>query len=209
MSNKYNLLWNLTFLEKFVRCTFAEFLQDMLRCVNYSLFSLFPLSCWTCVCWTCIAWSFPTASSLLQPCFTSPLWRWWRTFQVRNQLMLNEQIELSAFTFPSLCFPGCFTLTQISDHLSVHTALKRVEVEECVRWMVPFAMALREVGGSPMKTFSGISADDMHNIQTHVSYLTWLVSDPGLLHSLNMIRTPWKIPVTCTYDHMVIWWQHS
>lgn len=49
-------------------------------------------------------------------------------------------------------------------------------MEKCVRWMVPFAMALREAGGSSMKTFAGISADDMHNIQTHVSYLTWLVS---------------------------------
>uniref|UniRef100_A0A3Q2X5U9 Cyclin E1 n=1 Tax=Haplochromis burtoni TaxID=8153 RepID=A0A3Q2X5U9_HAPBU len=54
------------------------------------------------------------------------------------------------------------------------SALKRVEVEECVRWMVPFAMALREVGSSPMKTFPGISADDMHNIQTHAPYVTWL-----------------------------------
>ncbi|XP_028442070.1 G1/S-specific cyclin-E1 [Perca flavescens] len=54
------------------------------------------------------------------------------------------------------------------------SALKRVEVEACVRWMVPFAMALREVGGSSMKTFTGIPADDMHNIQTHASYITWL-----------------------------------
>ncbi|KAM3876879.1 G1/S-specific cyclin-E1 [Diretmus argenteus] len=54
------------------------------------------------------------------------------------------------------------------------SALKRVEVEECVRWMVPFAMALREVGGTPMKTFVGIPADDMHNIQNHAAYLTWL-----------------------------------
>ncbi|XP_015233478.1 PREDICTED: G1/S-specific cyclin-E1-like [Cyprinodon variegatus] len=53
-------------------------------------------------------------------------------------------------------------------------ALKRVEVEECVRWMVPFAMALREAGGSQMKIFAGIPADDMHNIQRHASYLTWL-----------------------------------
>lgn len=55
-------------------------------------------------------------------------------------------------------------------------ALKRVELEECVRWMVPFAMALREIGASSMKTFPGIPADDMHNIQTHASYMTWLVS---------------------------------
>ncbi|XP_041837214.1 G1/S-specific cyclin-E1 [Melanotaenia boesemani] len=54
------------------------------------------------------------------------------------------------------------------------SALRRGEVEECVRWMVPFAMVLREVGGTPMKTFPGIPADDMHNIQTHVPYLTWL-----------------------------------
>ncbi|XP_036067274.1 G1/S-specific cyclin-E1 isoform X2 [Oryzias melastigma] len=54
------------------------------------------------------------------------------------------------------------------------SALKRVEVEECVRWMVPFAVALREVGGSPLKGFLGIAEEDAHNIQTHAAYLTWL-----------------------------------
>lgn len=57
----------------------------------------------------------------------------------------------------------------------VSAALKRAEVEACVRWMVPFAMALREVGSSPGRTFPGIAADDMHNIQTHAPYMTWLV----------------------------------
>ncbi|XP_029000762.1 G1/S-specific cyclin-E1 [Betta splendens] len=63
------------------------------------------------------------------------------------------------------------------------SALKRVEVEECVRWMVPFATALREIGGSQIKTFAGVSADDMHNIQTHAAYLKWLdkaYSYPGV-----------------------------
>jgi len=45
-----------------------------------------------------------------------------------------------------------------------------------VRWMVPFAMSIREAGSSALKTFKGIAADDMHNIQTHVAYLEWLVS---------------------------------
>ncbi|XP_076002959.1 G1/S-specific cyclin-E1 [Genypterus blacodes] len=54
------------------------------------------------------------------------------------------------------------------------SALKRVELEECVRWMVPFAMSLRETGGSQMKEFPGIAADDMHNIQNHAPYLTWM-----------------------------------
>uniref|UniRef100_A0A8C6SRJ0 Cyclin E1 n=1 Tax=Neogobius melanostomus TaxID=47308 RepID=A0A8C6SRJ0_9GOBI len=61
------------------------------------------------------------------------------------------------------------------------SALKGAEVEECVRWMVPFAMALRENEGRPMRTFTGISTDDMHNIQTHTAYLTWLVSQRNVL----------------------------
>ncbi|XP_067105210.1 G1/S-specific cyclin-E1 [Osmerus mordax] len=54
------------------------------------------------------------------------------------------------------------------------SGLKRSEVEGCVRWMVPFAMALRQGGSATMKTFQGILADDMHNIQTHVDYMQWL-----------------------------------
>lgn len=73
-----------------------------------------------------------------------------------------------------MCYTGCVALTY---HAINSLALKKAEVEECVRWMVPFAMALREFGGSPMKTFAGIPADDMHNIQSHAAYLTWLVSD--------------------------------
>lgn len=45
-----------------------------------------------------------------------------------------------------------------------------------MRWMVPFAMSIREAGSSSLKTFKGIAADDMHNIQTHVPYMEWLVS---------------------------------
>lgn len=64
--------------------------------------------------------------------------------------------------------------------------LKRAELEECVRWMVPFAVALREVGGSSVKAFAGIPADDVHNIQTHASYMTWLVSH--MWRNLYMLR---------------------
>ncbi|XP_036391501.1 G1/S-specific cyclin-E1 [Megalops cyprinoides] len=48
------------------------------------------------------------------------------------------------------------------------------DMEQCVKWMVPFAMSIREMGSSGLKTFKGISADDMHNIQTHAPYLDWL-----------------------------------
>lgn len=51
--------------------------------------------------------------------------------------------------------------------------------------MVPFAVALREVGGSSVKAFTGIPADDVHNIQTHASYMTWLVSPVWTYLSIN------------------------
>lgn len=54
-------------------------------------------------------------------------------------------------------------------------ALKWSDLEECVRWMVPFAMSIREVGSSALRPFKGIPADDMHNIQTHAAYLDWMV----------------------------------
>ncbi|KAJ7419473.1 G1/S-specific cyclin-E1 [Willisornis vidua] len=50
------------------------------------------------------------------------------------------------------------------------------EIEECVKWMVPFAMALREVGSSKLKHFSGIAPEDLHNIQTHINSFDLLVS---------------------------------
>ncbi|MGH0150199.1 UNVERIFIED_CONTAM: hypothetical protein FKN15_021162, partial [Acipenser sinensis] len=50
------------------------------------------------------------------------------------------------------------------------------DIEECVRWMVPFAMSIREVGSSGLKKFKGISPEDTHNIQTHSVLLEWLVS---------------------------------
>nr|XP_015224063.1 PREDICTED: G1/S-specific cyclin-E1 [Lepisosteus oculatus] len=48
------------------------------------------------------------------------------------------------------------------------------DLEPCVKWMVPFAMSIREVGSSELKKFKGIAADDLHNIQTHAALLEWL-----------------------------------
>lgn len=52
---------------------------------------------------------------------------------------------------------------------------KWCEIEECVKWMVPFAMAIREVGSSKLKHFRGIAPEDLHNIQTHINSLDLLV----------------------------------
>ncbi|XP_061220286.1 G1/S-specific cyclin-E1 isoform X3 [Neopsephotus bourkii] len=54
------------------------------------------------------------------------------------------------------------------------TGYEWCEVEECVKWMVPFAMAIREVGSSRLKHFRGVAPEDMHNIQTHINGLDLL-----------------------------------
>lgn len=48
------------------------------------MFFFFLPSCWTCACLMSSALSFPTASSLLQPCFTSRLWSLWKMSRVRT-----------------------------------------------------------------------------------------------------------------------------
>lgn len=58
-------------------------LRYVMKSVICSCVFFFP-SCWTCACLMYGALSFPTASSLLQPCFTSRLWSLWKTSRVRK-----------------------------------------------------------------------------------------------------------------------------
>uniref|UniRef100_A0A3Q2EGV1 G2/mitotic-specific cyclin-B2 n=1 Tax=Cyprinodon variegatus TaxID=28743 RepID=A0A3Q2EGV1_CYPVA len=101
-----------------------------------------------------------------------------QTFSLPPNLVVSCIFSSPSLEMPFQIFIICQPLIK---------SLKRVEVEECVRWMVPFAMALREAGGSQMKIFAGIPADDMHNIQRHASYLTWLVN-----LTENMFDRRWK-----------------
>ena len=50
------------------------------------------------------------------------------------------------------------------------------DIEKCVKWMVPFAIVIRETGSSKLKHFRGVPAEDAHNIQTHINSLDLLVS---------------------------------
>ncbi|RMC09045.1 hypothetical protein DUI87_14049 [Hirundo rustica rustica] len=70
------------------------------------------------------------------------------------------------------------------------------EIEDCVKWMVPFAMALKEVGSSKLKHFSGIAPEDLHNIQTHINSLDLLVQE--CLYVMNIPNGNHQIPKTNT-----------
>jgi cyclin E len=50
------------------------------------------------------------------------------------------------------------------------------DIEKCVKWMVPFAMVIRETGSAKLKHFRGVPTEDAHNIQTHINGLDLLVS---------------------------------
>ncbi|XP_063168802.1 G1/S-specific cyclin-E1 [Candoia aspera] len=60
-------------------------------------------------------------------------------------------------------------------HFSSCELMRRVsgyelsDIEKCVKWMVPFAMAIKEEGSSVLKHFTGVPAEDLHNIQTHIN----------------------------------------
>lgn len=56
------------------------------------------------------------------------------------------------------------------------TGYQWCDIEKCVKWMVPFAMVIRETGSSKLKQFRGVPAEDAHNIQTHLNSLDLLVS---------------------------------
>lgn len=49
-------------------------------------------------------------------------------------------------------------------------------ISSCVRWMAPFVRTVNEYGQPKLKDFKKVAAEDRHNIQTHMDYLSMLVS---------------------------------
>ncbi|XP_066493706.1 G1/S-specific cyclin-E1 isoform X2 [Tiliqua scincoides] len=64
-------------------------------------------------------------------------------------------------------FSSCELMQRVSGY-------ELCDIEDCVRWMVPFAMAIKEVGSSTLKQFRGVPLEDLHNIQTHMNTLDLL-----------------------------------
>ena len=68
-------------------------------------------------------------------------------------------------------------MTEKSDLFSFNfLGYKWEEISSCVEWMAPFAFALRGSNNpaSRVKTFTGVSSDDQHNIQAHSVELSML-----------------------------------
>ncbi|XP_048118618.1 G1/S-specific cyclin-E1 [Alosa alosa] len=95
-------------------------------------------------------------------------------------VQITELLDLCTLDIRSLEFSSGLLAASALFHFSSLELVEKVsglawsDLEKCVRWMVPFAMSIREVGSSGLKTFKGVSPEDMHNIQTHAPYLEWL-----------------------------------
>lgn len=100
---------------------------------------------------------------LLLPCIISLHRNWCRRSQVRL-------LSCVILTNPSLA-SGRAEMVFLAGH-------QWCDIEKCVKWMVPFALVIREAGSSKLKQFRGVPAEDAHNIQTHLNSLGLLVSTP-------------------------------
>ncbi|KAG7315000.1 hypothetical protein KOW79_021088 [Hemibagrus wyckioides] len=95
-------------------------------------------------------------------------------------VQIAELLDLCVLDVRSLEFSSSLLAASALFHFSSLelimkvSGLKWCDMERCVRWMVPFAMAIREVGSSTLKMFKGIPVENTHNIQSHAPYLDWL-----------------------------------
>lgn len=114
-------------------------------------------------------------------------------------VQITELLDLCTLDINSLEFSSGLLAASALFHFSSLELVKKVsglewtDLETCVRWMVPFAMAIREMGSSGLKHFKGVSPDNMHNIQTHAPYLEWL--NKAVMYHLAEVERSQKSPV--------------
>ncbi|XP_021556758.2 G1/S-specific cyclin-E1 isoform X3 [Neomonachus schauinslandi] len=102
--------------------------------------------------------------------------------QYPQQIFIHiaELLDLCVLDVGCLEFPYGVLAASALYHFSSSELMQKVsgyqwcDIEKCVKWMVPFAMVIRETGSSKLKHFRGVPAEDAHNIQTHINSLDLL-----------------------------------
>uniref|UniRef100_A0A2I2ZTW4 Cyclin E1 n=1 Tax=Gorilla gorilla gorilla TaxID=9595 RepID=A0A2I2ZTW4_GORGO len=88
-------------------------------------------------------------------------------------IQIAELLDLCVLDVDCLEFPYGILAASALYHFSSSELMQKVsgyqwcDIENCVKWMVPFAMVIRETGSSKLKHFRGVADEDAHNIQTH------------------------------------------
>lgn len=95
-------------------------------------------------------------------------------------VQIAELLDLCVLDVDCLEFSYGILAASALYHFSSSELMQKVsgyqwcDIEKCVKWMVPFAMVIRETGSSKLKYFRGVPTEDAHNIQTHINSLDLL-----------------------------------
>ncbi|KAM6153622.1 G1/S-specific cyclin-E1 isoform 1-T1 [Erethizon dorsatum] len=95
-------------------------------------------------------------------------------------IQIAELLDLCVLDVGCLEFPYGVLAASALYHFSSSELMQKVsgyqwcDIEKCVKWMVPFAMVIRETGSCKIKHFRGVPVEDSHNIQTHINSLDLL-----------------------------------
>ncbi|OBS59645.1 hypothetical protein A6R68_09232 [Neotoma lepida] len=114
-------------------------------------------------------------------------------------VQIAELLDLCVLDVGCLEFPYGVLAASALYHFSSLELMQKVsgyqwcDVEKCVKWMVPFAMVIREMGSSKLKHFRGVPMEASHNIQTHTNSLDLLdkaQAKKAILSEQNRISPP-------------------
>uniref|UniRef100_UPI00358EBDF5 G1/S-specific cyclin-E1 isoform X2 n=1 Tax=Myxine glutinosa TaxID=7769 RepID=UPI00358EBDF5 len=150
-------------------CTDDEILRMELILLKALQWGLCPV---TVNCWLNLYLQIatkPDCSEVLMPHYSQ------ETF-----IRIAQLLDLCILDMRCLEFPYAKLAASALYHFSCLELVQRVsghcwsELAECVRWMVPFAMVVRENSTTKLKSFKQVSAEERHNIQTHVNSLEFL-----------------------------------
>ncbi|XP_078066934.1 G1/S-specific cyclin-E1 isoform X1 [Mustelus asterias] len=95
-------------------------------------------------------------------------------------VQVMELLDLCILDLKCLEFTYGVTAASALYHFSSSELVHKVsgfewsELEGCVKWMVPFAMTLKEAGSIKPKHLKGVCPEDLHNIQMHSNSLSLL-----------------------------------
>ncbi|XP_005400163.1 PREDICTED: G1/S-specific cyclin-E1 isoform X1 [Chinchilla lanigera] len=95
-------------------------------------------------------------------------------------IQVAELLDLCVLDVGCLEFPYGVLAASALYHFTSSEMMQKVsgyqwcDIEKCVKWMIPFAMVIREAGNSKVKHFRGVPIEDSHNIQTHINSLDLL-----------------------------------
>nr|XP_060644224.1 G1/S-specific cyclin-E1 isoform X2 [Anolis sagrei ordinatus] len=90
-------------------------------------------------------------------------------------VQIAELLDLCVLDIGCLGYAYSVLAASALYHFSSCELMQRVsgyefsDIEDCVKWMVPFAMVIKEAGSATMKQFRGVPAENLHIIQTHIN----------------------------------------